>query len=129
MTESNPGGRRRTELRGWAGLRGGGGEGWAPAAGGPGGLVRSASWPRGLGIGPVTGAGQALQGVVARGFQSKSCEEGNRGDQANSGCFLLECFLTSRPLLFLKVLGVWATARIVGRCLFSALIRKKETRF
>lgn len=79
--------------------------------------------------GPVTGAGQALQGVVARGFQSKSCEEGNRGDQANSGCFLLECFLTSRPLLFLKVLGVWATARIVGRCLFSALIRKKETRF
>lgn len=57
MTESNPGGRCRAQLCRGAGLHSGCGEGWAPAASGPGGLARSASWPGGLGIGPVAGVG------------------------------------------------------------------------
>lgn len=79
MTESNPGGRCRTQLHRGAGFHGGGGEDWARAASGPGGLVRSASWPPGLGIAPWPESGRALQGVVAGGLRLSSPEENLRG--------------------------------------------------
>lgn len=115
MTESNPGGRCRTQLRGWAGLHSGGGEG----------LGAGCQWPRGTGPQRLLGgwpgnrpcgwrgAGLCKALLLASSDQDRLKKE-TWGIRRKLVCFfLLECFPTPRRLLNLKVLGAWASARVV----------------
>ena len=115
-----------SQLHWRAALRGGGRDGWAPAAGGHGGTDPQrllAGWPGNRLLGrSEAGLYEALslEGSDRDGVKTGVCRlRGNLGNRRKRFWF---CFVTvvpnSQSVAKWKVLGAWASAKVVCRCLF-----------